>query len=319
MTATLTLFHNGLSAGVSGMPNHNAKRGGLAGWSTGAARRHQHFLYSVNVDVIARECTVAYAFTLTVLVCPESPKAWADAVNRFLLSMCRTLKCMRLHWVVEWQRRQVPHLHGCLFFPVEDVPLPDHVVGAWCYLVRLGARAIAQTVKPITGLTGWLQYVAKHAARGVKHYQRSGDAIPPSWRGQTGRMWGHRGDWPLAEPLRFSLDGREGDGAFFPFRRLVRLSRIADARLAITEAESWLADAQVSGDSHRIESTKRRLTSACRRLVSARRMLKCGNAKQSEVRGVSEWFRPARAQMFLSNLLRRGYSIGLPSRETPGN
>ena len=131
-------------------------------------------------------------------------------------------------------------------------------------------------------------------------------------------MWGDRGDWPRAEPLRFTLDGREGDGAFFPFRRLIRLSRIVDARLAIAEAESWHADAQVSGDSRRIEATKRRLVSARRRLVSARHMLKCGNAKQSEVRGVSEWFRAARAQIFLSNLLDRGYSIGLPGRDPPG-
>jgi hypothetical protein len=99
-----------------------------------------------------------------------------------------------IHWVLEWQRRQVPHLHGCMFFPTGHVLPADQVVNAWCCLAQHGAMSAAQTGKPITDLTDWLKYVAKHAARGVRHYQHSGDAIPsvltrshgsdvwPSWR-----------------------------------------------------------------------------------------------------------------------------------------
>jgi hypothetical protein len=47
-------------------------------------------------------------------------------------------------------------------------------------------------------------------------------------------------------------------------------------------------------------------------IALAPRMLKCRDRKTSEVRGVSEWITPAIAKMFLSNLLDRGYSVGLP-------
>ena len=106
------------------------------------------------------------------------------------------------------------------------------VANAWCYLVGFGSVPWAQTVKPMTDLLGWSQYVAKHAARGVRHYQRSGDGIPPEWRGLTGRVWGHRGNWPVRKPSRYQLDGREGDGAFFAFRRLVRGQLWSWCRLA---------------------------------------------------------------------------------------
>lgn len=285
MPATLTLMNNGLTGGVPGQPNHDAKRGGISGWSPGAARRNLRFLYSIDGDALAMDGTVGYAFTLTVLDCPETPEAWAGTINRFLLSMRRTYGCVRFHWVVEWQRRQVPHLHGCLYFDAARVPNPIRVVAVWCDVADGGARPLAQTVKPISGLRGWLQYVAKHAARGVKHYQRSFASIPEAWRGRTGRMWGHRGWWPLAPEQKIYLAGHEGDGSFFAFRRLVRSWRIADARL--------------SGEP--------------RRIVSARRMLKCGDRRRSALRGVSEWIDHAQALLLVSNLLARGYTIGLPS------
>lgn len=284
MAATLTLMHNGLTSGVPGVPNHEAKRGGIAGWSAGAARRNLSFLYSIDGDALALDGSVGYAFTLTVLDCPETPQQWANAVNRFLLSMRRTYGCIRFHWVIEWQKRQVPHLHGCLYFNPARIPKPIRVLDVWCETAECGARPLAQTVTPIFGLRGWLQYVAKHAARGVKHYQRAGTSIPEAWRGRTGRMWGHRGNWPLAPARKVYLAGREGDGAFFAFRRLARSWRIADARRA--------------GDA--------------RRIGAARRMLKCGDRKRSEVRGVSEWIDHAQAVLILANLLARGYSIGLP-------
>jgi hypothetical protein len=130
VVATLSLFCNGLSIGVPGMPNHNSKRGGIAGWSPGAVRRNLQFLYSIDADELQRDGTVALAFTLTVLDCPETPRAWSAAVERFMLFMQRELGCVRIHWVVEWQRRKVPHLHGCLFFPGVSEPATRDVADA---------------------------------------------------------------------------------------------------------------------------------------------------------------------------------------------
>jgi hypothetical protein len=110
--------------------------------------------------------------------------------------------------------------------------------------------------KPITAALGWFQYCAKHAARGVTHYQRDSSNIPEGWH-KTGRMWGYRGEWDLAEPLALSCD----DGTFYRMRRMVRGWRVADAR--------------ASGDAYR--------------LSTARGMLRCHDRARSNVRGVSEW------------------------------
>ena len=63
-----------------------------------------------------------------------------------------------------------------------------------------GVSLSAQFVTPITGPLGWLQYLSKHAARGVRHYQRSGR--PAGWH-NTGRLWRHsRSGWPVVDPVQ---------------------------------------------------------------------------------------------------------------------
>ena len=117
-----------------------------------------------------------------------------------------------------------------------------------------GATWSGQDVKPIEGAMGWLKYLSKHAARGVRHYQRQG--MPPGWE-KTGRLWGKGGAWPEIAPVRLQMS----QPAFHRYRRLVRSWRVADAR--------------ASGDP--------------RRISAARRMLASSDPKLSAVRGVSEW------------------------------
>jgi len=253
------------------------KRGVVQGWSPAVARRNLQFLWSVRADKLDGH---GYAFTLTVRNCPETPEEWARLVRRWMESMERTLGAVRIHWVIEWQRRGVPHLHGALYFDV-DRSMAEEIVNGWCYLVGHGARSQGQSVTPITDLVGWLRYVAKHAARGVSHYQRNPEAIPEGWKGRTGRMWGHRGEWPCDLPQKVSLAGREGDRGYYAWRRLLRSWRIADARAAA----DWS------------------------RLRQARRMLHCTDRHVSEVRGVSEWVPRHLSEMMLLNLSDRGYAV----------
>jgi hypothetical protein len=84
---------------------------------------------------------------------------------------------------------------------------------------------LGQRVTPITGPVGWLKYLSKHAARGVRHYQRQG--TPAGWE-RTGRLWGKSGGWPEVEPLRLQLTTRQGH----QLRRLVKRYAIAQARAA---------------------------------------------------------------------------------------
>ena len=139
---------------------------------------------------------------------------------------------------------------------------------------------------PINDAIGWFQYLSKHAARGVKHYQRTAENIPEGWKSKTGRVWGKGGHWPLREAIRVNLQDQHGDGGFFAFRRLCRSWRISDARAS---GDLW-------------------------RLKSARAMLKCPcnpetGVALSRVRGVAEWIPPEAHDAFLINLAERGFSV----------
>lgn len=255
---TLTVYRHGLTAGVppETVTRTPALRGEVAGWSAAAARRNVRWLYGVIETGLTGQ---GFAVTLTLRDCPATPDDWHRLRRAWLMRMQR-LGMSRCHWVTEWQRRGVPHLHGVVYFPHDAALLAyRRIVPAWLDAGAgdLGASPRGQHLAPVDAIVGWLQYLAKHAARGVSHYQRCAANIPPAWGGRTGRVWGHTGDWPRQDGARLSLDGP----AYYALRRLVRSWRVADARAA--------------GDPRRIRA--------------ARRLLTCHRRPLSELRGVSEW------------------------------
>lgn len=94
----------------------------------------------------------------------------------------------------QWQRRGVPHLHCAIWFPdAYDTITPTR---AWVEVASAyGAGLRGQHARIIDGPVGWFQYLAKHAARGVKHYQRTADSIPEGWQKDRARVGKSR---PLA-------------------------------------------------------------------------------------------------------------------------
>lgn len=253
-----------------------AKRGDVEGWSDGATRRNTRFLMSIQEDQLTG---AGVAFTLTLRDCPPTADEWHRLRRAWEMRM-RRAGMVRLHWVTEWQRRGVPHLHGAIWWP--DAYRTRDVIDAWVQLAgAYGASHRGQHARPIDGPVGWFQYLSKHAARGVKHYQRTSENIPEGWQKKTGRVWGKSGDWPVREAVRFNLEDQHGDGGWFAFRRLVRAWRKADAR--------------AEGSRHRI--------------AQARQMLRCGDQALSRVRGVSEWIPQDLTDALLANLAGRGYSI----------
>lgn len=191
---------------------------------------------------------------------------------------------IRLHWVTEWQRRGVPHLHGVVFFPEDAASHWVRKLIGYSWIDVAGAHGAGprgQHVMDITGIVGWFQYLSKHAARGVQHYQRSKDNMPAAWQQKTGRMWGKVGEWPVREGMRIELQDQHGDGGYFAYRRLVRGWRLADAR--------------ASGNRYRIRSAKGMLT--------------CNDRVLSTVRGVSEWISQDVTLTMLANLAARGYQV----------
>lgn len=262
----LRLYPHGLTGGVppSSGSHERALRGKVEGWSDGATRRNTAFLRSVEVDRLTGK---GWGVTLTVRDCPASGAAWAALRESFVKRMQR-LGMIRLHWVTEWQRRGVPHLHGALWFPDSAWQAPEWIVYHWLEVARVyGAKAQAQYVLPISGPVGWFKYLAKHASRGVHHYQRSASGIPEGWKGATGRVWGKWGDWPVREAMQLELD----QTGFFRFRRMVRSWRVAHWR------------------SHCQHGKPERRDEARRSLRAARRMLRANDPKVAQVRGISEW------------------------------
>lgn len=280
----LKAYQHGLTAGIPPRENNHlrSKRGECEGWTHSSTRSNTRFLYSVEEPNLTGQ---GFAITLTLRDCPESHDDW-HKLRRAYFERLRRMGLIRAHWLTEWQRRGVPHLHCAIWLPEPETRteslvgdyrgydsritrygvyelwrLQVDLVGHWLSLAgSRGALPRSQTVEPIYDSVGWFKYLSKHAARGLSHYQRSPENIPEGWR-KTGRMWGHLREWPTREPIRLELD----KPGFYAYRRIVRNYRVADAR----------ADGQASGK--------------WRRFVQARRMLHCNDPKLSAVRGISEW------------------------------
>lgn len=271
----VTVYQHGQCSGTAPMRNDHvrAKREDVTGWTAKSARSNTRFLQSVSLDSLTG---AGFAFTLTIRDCPENHDAWQKLRKAYTMRLQRA-GMIRLHWVTEWQRRGVPHLHGVVYFP-ETISNPVAAIeGNWLDLAsKYTAAPWSQNSKPITDSLGWLQYLAKHAARGAGHYQRSSENRPASWN-KTGRIWGKWGEWDTREPLRFDLE-KSGN---FAYRRLIRGYRRAAAR-----------------------DTGNGLT-----IRSARRMLKCNNRSLSEVRGTSGWIPEGLTLAMLSHVAAQGHSV----------
>lgn len=261
---TLKVYLHGATMGTppASTKHLKAKRGEVHGWSTSATRRNVAFLRSVEPDGLTVDPDgsglIGWAGTFTLRDCPETSDDWHKLRRSFLKRLERR-GLFRCHWVTEWQRRGVPHLHGAFWFP-DTVPVPQRyrdLIDSWLAVAEpYTASERAQHVIPITDAIGWFQYVAKHAARGASHYQRSSDGIPEGWQ-KTGRVWGYTGDWQTRDPLKIMIS----DDVYYRLRRLVRSWRVADAR--------------ASGNTYRI--------------AAARSMLTSHHRPTSSVRGISEW------------------------------
>ena len=273
----ISAYVNGATGGYPPPPrdhSRDAPRGIVKGWSRDAVRRQNKWLYSIDTDRLDQ---AGYAITLTVRDCPASADEWSALRRAFFMRLTRA-GMLRVHWLTEWQRRKVPHLHAAIYFPAEmtEREVLRLVVLAWLELAAdFGSSLKGMDCKPISGAVGWLKYLSKHASRGVGHYQRNGH--PPGWV-KTGRLWGYGGLWPVVTPQRFTVPN---GAASHRYRRLVRSWRVADAKR--------------SGD--------------VRRIRAARRMYSSTDPRVSAVRGMSEWTPEHVVLGFLGLLLSEGVRV----------
>ena len=293
----LKLYQNGLTGGVPPRLVNPAPvpRGDCSGWSAKSSRGNTRFLYSVRSAELSigsdGSPLLGLALSFTLRDCPPSHQDWL-MLRLALFHRMRRRGLYRLHWLTEWQKRGVPHLHAAAWFdlataeswmlkhypglPIEAFPVI--IKADWLQITAPYRSSVqGQNIDLIRNDLDWLQYLSKHAARGAAHYQRAIGSHPVGWQ-KTGRMWGHLGCFPVSEPLGLSLD----NPGWFQFRRIVRRWRIANARQGKDPA---------------------------RRIRSARRMLKCSEFHLSRVRGVSEWITLHLGMSILHFLSISGYSL----------
>lgn len=267
----VTVLPNGVTASIPRRGSKQlevAKRGKVHGWSVQSTRRLRRWFYAVDGQALDG---AGLAVTLTVRDLPPTAAEWTATRDRFLVRL-RRAGMVRGQWLTEWQRRGVPHLHGCFFFAdgQADVEL---VVGHWLASAdgwRPGRSA--QHVTPLWGLPGWLQYQAKHSTRGVRHYQRA--QVPEAWQSGTGRLWGVVGQWPLREELH-DVDLM----TFWRFRRLMR---------------GWL-------------HSQARADEDFRRVAWVRRMLADGDERRARVRAIGEFCPESTARRMLDAASERSH------------
>jgi len=304
---TFKVYRHGFTIGTAPAKNDHdrEKRGQVHGWSMSATRRNTAFLRSVYEPDLHQTADGvelgAFAVTLTLKDCPGTSDDWHKLRRAYMMRLAR-LGLYRSHWVTEWQRRGVPHLHGAFWFPRHVMPWD--IVRAWTDVsADYGAKDRGQHITPITDAVGWFKYLSKHASRGVSHYQRNPENIPPEWKKKTGRVWGKTGDWPVSEPVQLTLDDR----AFYAMRRIAKRWRVADARASVPDAVR-LAIRKTPALSQCPPEAQKRAAGAYRRVQSARRMLN-GPKEKSSVIGVSEWL-PMEVQFLALDWLRsEGYSV----------
>jgi hypothetical protein len=209
VAAVVKVFPGGSSGGFPGSGAAPGKRAEINGWSTAAARRLIAWLWSVEADGLPAD---GWAVTLTTGGRPSSAAEWHSA-RRSLMQRLERLGYGQQQWVIEWTAAGRPHLHMAVYrdrcvFPVRPKRSPGFAadaLAAWlsiCDRKGWDASARGQHIVPISDASGWLQYVSKHASRGVGHYQRQG--APEGWE-RTGRLWGYWGGWPVAPPVVVTL------------------------------------------------------------------------------------------------------------------
>lgn len=308
----MKVYPRGVSLGVA--PRRNPmrkppKRTECKGWSAGATLRNQAFLMSVKADYLPPLC---YAVTLTFRDCPASHEEF-QRIREAMFDRLRRLGMDRMHWVVEWTKRGLPHIHACIYpdgsaligAVTRGTTYRAEIIRHWLELTEhLGTRARAQHVVEVDRLNGWFEYMAKHASRGQKHYQRSAEGMPEAWH-KTGRMWGYTGHWPRMD-TKLEVDGK----AFFMLRRMSRSWLKAQARAALekhkksarnfqrlrfmnktlTAQTGWgYVDIGGSLRTKDVDRFHRNTLSRINALKYARTCLRTPDPARSIVRGLSQW------------------------------
>ncbi len=273
------------------------ERTATKGWTVNVTRRNEQRLQQVDFDAVDG----VPAFVTLTMPSQQMCDVTAAMFHSWLKSWLRYMKrhgMLHYYWILEFQATGNPHLHVLVWLDHEPDALAQYrALRSWVNMLNksgVGARLQGQIYESIDvggeivvdGETvpahpeRVLMYLAKHAARGVAHYQRQLSNMPEDWQYRSGRAWGHDRGLPLREQLDVETDYP----TFWRYRRLVRRWRCSEARA--------IAD-------------PRRRRSA---ILQARGCLRCPRADVSPYRGISAWVPADVASALLDAAVRGGES-----------
>lgn len=264
------------------------ERTATKGWTSNVARRNEQRLQQVDFEAVDG----VPAFVTLTMPAQQMADVSAAMFHSWLKSWLRYTKrhgLLHYYWILEFQATGNPHLHLLVWLDHDWDALEQYrALRSWVNMLNksdVGARLQGQIWEPIdvggelvvdgdvvpAHPERVLMYLAKHAARGVAHYQRQLSNMPDDWQYRSGRVWGHDRSLPLREQEDVETDYP----TFWTFRRLVRRWRCSEAQA--------------------IKDTERRRAA----IVQARGMLKCGRPDISPYRGVSAWLPASVASQLL--------------------
>lgn len=289
------------------------ERSNTNGWTANVARRNEQRLQQIDFDAIDGEAAFVTLTMPKQQMADVSSEQFHRWLNAWLVYMRR--RGMRhYYWILEFQASGNPHLHVIVWlsdwrtggakrgyehhtwFGEAGVLEQYKALAQWVKMLNadgVAAKVDAQNFQLVelgksSNVDGvrlesatperLLMYLAKHAARGVAHYQRQISNMPDDWKYRSGRVWGHDGKLPLREQLDYECSYE----VFWAYRRLVRRWVCANA-------------------SKMTDDDKRR-----RSITSARRMLRCSRPDVSPYRGMSAWIPETVAKQLMACISNEG-------------
>lgn len=254
------------------------ERTATKGWTVNVARRNEQRLQQVDFEAVDG----VPAFVTLTMPAQQMADVSAAMFHAWLKRWIQYMKrhgLLHYYWILEFQATGNPHLHLLVWLDHDWDALEQYkALRSWVNMLNksdVGARLQGQIWENIdvggelvvdgervpAHPERVLMYLAKHAARGVAHYQRQLSNMPEDWQYRSGRVWGHDRGLPLREQENVECDYP----TFWTFRRLIRRWRLAEAR-SIKDAD------------------RRR-----RAISQARGSLRCSRRDVSPYRGVSAW------------------------------
>lgn len=271
------------------------ERTATKGWTSNVARRNEQRLQQVDFEAVDG----VPAFVTLTMPAQQMADVSAAMFHAWLKRWIQYMKrhgLLHYYWILEFQATGNPHLHLLVWLDHDWDALEQYkALRSWVGILNksgVGARLQGQIWENIdvggeivvdgepvpAHPERVLMYLAKHAARGVAHYQRQIANMPEDWRYRSGRVWGHDRGLPLREQEDVETDYP----TFHRFRRLVRRWRLAEAR--------------------GINDHDRRRAA----IVQARRSLRCSRRDVSPYRGVSAWVPASVASQLLDAAVSMG-------------